>query len=82
MTVIANRLALGTSYDKMEAGWENIFNFVLNRYIATKFMCHLRYDDSVLSASGLNHFQLKEMFSFGLSYNRRAFYFHRIVSII
>lgn len=63
-----SRLYYFTDYKKTEAEWENMVNFVLNRYISTKFMFHLRYDDSVAPDSDLKYFQMKEMFSFGLSY--------------
>jgi len=63
-----SRLYYFTPYDNTEAEWENIFNFVLNRYISTKLMCHIRYDDKAVPTSGLKHFQMREMFSFGFSY--------------
>ncbi|MCL1944066.1 MAG: DUF3078 domain-containing protein [Candidatus Azobacteroides sp.] len=63
-----SRLYYYTTYNKVEAEWENTFNFILNRYLATKFIVHSRFDDSVSRNNDLGYYQLRELLSFGLSY--------------
>lgn len=65
-----SRLFLFTDYSYLQGDWENTFNFSVNRYISTQIYVHARYDSSTarLADSDWHHWQLKEILSFGFSY--------------
>lgn len=59
-----------TTYEKVQASWENTFDFKLNRYWSTTLFIHPRFDDGVtLTEDNKSYFQFKEMLTFGLSYS-------------
>lgn len=65
-----SRVFLFTDYSYLQGDWENTFNFSVNRYISTQIYVHARYDSSTgrLADSDWHHWQLKEILSFGFSY--------------
>lgn len=65
-----SRLFLFTDYSYLQGDWENTFNFSVNRYISTQIYVHARYDSSTarLADSDWHRWQLKEILSFGFSY--------------
>ena len=63
-----SRLEAFTNYDKVQAEWENTFDFAVSRYLSTKLFLHGRFDDGVPRVEDHSYFQFKEFLSFGLSY--------------
>lgn len=57
-----------TNYEKVEASWENTFDFAVSKYLSTKLFLHGRFNDGIKRKKGYSYFQFKELLSFGLSY--------------
>ena len=58
-----------TSYQQVEAEWENTLDMALTRFFSTRLNLNLRYDDAVRPAHGWNkHLQYNELLSFGFNY--------------
>lgn len=66
---LKSRLFLFTDYSYFQGDWENTFSFAINRFLSTQIYLHMRFDSSVDSSTGWKKFMLKEILSFGLSYN-------------
>lgn len=64
-----SRLDAFTNYEKVEASWENTFNFNISKYLSTQLFLHGRFDDAATKKKGYSYFQFKEFLSFGLQYN-------------
>lgn len=61
-----------TSYEYVEAEWENVFTFQFNKYISSEINTLWRFDDNrdmKYYDDTLGYFQFKEYFTLGLSYN-------------
>lgn len=58
-----------TTYERMEAEWENTFSFQLNRFLATKIFVYPRFDDGRTRDDKLGYWMFKEYFSIGFSYS-------------
>ena len=64
-----SKLDYFTTYKKVTINWENTFTFKVNRYLSTNIFLHPRFDDGVVLAdNNKSYFQIKEMLTFGLSY--------------
>lgn len=64
-----SRIDAFSNYEKMQANWENTFDFTISKYLSTTLFLHGRFDDGVPKRKGYNYFQFKEFLQFGLSYN-------------
>lgn len=64
-----SRLFAFSNYDYVQGDWENTLNFSINRYLSTQLYVHLRYDSRTIPVEDWEEWQLKEIFSFGFSYN-------------
>lgn len=58
-----------TSYERMEAEWENTFSFQFNKYLATKLYLYPRFDDGRARDDKLGYWMFKEFVSIGFSYS-------------
>lgn len=68
---LRSRLFVFTDYDYIYSDWENTIQFNINRFLSTQIYVHMRYDSTspVIEDSDWHKFQLKEILSFGVSYN-------------
>lgn len=64
-----SRLKYFTSYNKVEAEFENTLNMALTNAFSTRFFVNLRFDDSVPPDPKFNYLQVTQLLSFGLNYN-------------
>lgn len=69
-----SRLFMFTNYKYFLGDWENTLNFTINRFLSTQIYVHLRYDSSteiadVSETKRWRYWMLKEILSFGFSYN-------------
>ena len=65
----ASRLFAFSDYSYFQGDWENTLAFNINRFLSTQINVNLRYDTSVPSDVDWHRLQLKEILSFGFSYN-------------
>ena len=66
---IDSKLSFFTNYKKIEADWEIVSNFTINRFLSTRLSLNPRYDNTQILAQGEKaKIQFKELMSFGISY--------------
>ena len=58
-----------TSYDNVEANWENTLDYAFNKFFAIQLFVHWRFDDSVNPDPELNYNQLKEFLTLNFTYS-------------
>lgn len=58
-----------TTYERMEAEWENTFSFQFNRYLATQIYLYPRFDDDMEKDSKMGYWMFKEFVSIGFTYS-------------
>jgi hypothetical protein len=63
-----SRLKYFTSYEKVEAEFENTLNMALTNAFSTRFFLNLRFDDSVPPDPKFKYLQITQLLSFGLNY--------------
>ena len=63
-----SRLFAFTNYSRVQAEWENTFNFKVNRYLSAKLFLYPRFDDGVRRVKDQSYFQFNESLSLGLDY--------------
>lgn len=64
-----SRIFLFSDYRYFQGDWENTLSFNFSRFISTQIFWHVRYDSSTKSGiPGWNHWQVKEILSFGFAY--------------
>ncbi|MBR5332705.1 MAG: DUF3078 domain-containing protein [Muribaculaceae bacterium] len=65
----ASRIFAFSDYTYFQGDMENTLAFNINRFLSTQINVNLRYDTSVPSDVDWHRLQLKEILSFGFSYN-------------
>lgn len=66
---IDSKFSFFTNYEKIEADWEIVSNFTINRFLSTRLSLNPRYDNTQILAKGEKaKIQFKELMSFGISY--------------
>ena len=65
---LESRFKYFTSYDKIEAEFENTFKFPLSNYLTTTFFLHMRYDDAVPMDPKFKHLQISQVIGIGFDY--------------
>ena len=63
-----SRLFAFTNYNRVQAEWENTFNFKVNKYLSAKLFLYPRFDDGVRRNAGESYFQFNEFLSVGFDY--------------
>jgi len=63
-----SRFKYFTSYDMVEAEFENTLNMMLTQYFSTRLYFNIRFDDAVPADPTFKYFQINEVVSFGLNY--------------
>lgn len=63
------RLFLFSDYSYLLSDWENTFSFQINKFLSTQLYIHLRYDSSSHGDTSWKDFMMREILSFGISYN-------------
>ncbi|MDH6356152.1 DUF3078 domain-containing protein [Parabacteroides sp. PF5-9] len=64
-----SRLLYNTSYEKVEAEFENTLVMAISRFFSTRIYLYARYDDSSdKKDSDFGYFQINELLSFGFNY--------------
>lgn len=66
---ITSKLTFYTDYKKIEADWEIVNNFTINRFLSARLLVNPRYDNTAILKRGQKTYvQLKELLSLGFSY--------------
>lgn len=66
---ISSKFTVYTDYKKVEADWEIVNVFTINRFLTARLLVNPRYDNTVIEEAGKKaKIQLKELLSVGFSY--------------
>jgi len=64
-----SRLYYFTSYDRVEAEFENTLVMAISRFFSTRIYCNIRFDDGATKNEDFDsYFQINELLSFGFNY--------------
>ncbi len=64
-----SRLFVFSDYNYVQGDWENTLSLSVNKFLSTQLYVHLRYDSRTVPVRDWEEWQLKEILSFGFSYN-------------